>query len=133
MKYLLILLFSFLLSCDYYDNNLNDIELNLNGTESILVNKPSYEIEDIFMNDGMLIYTQENYSETNIIKIKDLGYFKCRISNFNDYTQLKILYNKNSPDSLKNFKYNYNTRLIYNHIINILNDNDIDIYYQNMR
>jgi len=135
MKYLLILLFSFLLSCDYYEEYFNDTEMIPIGSKSILITSPIHDVEDVFLNEGFSIFTKENHDETNIVKIKDLGYFKCEIKNLGNFTQLKVLYNKNNPDSLEYLKYTEdNTKMIYNQVIQTLNESGIDnIYYENMR
>jgi len=133
MKWVLIIFLIIIsTSCDYYDDYFDDVKIIPTGSKSLLITTSINEVENVLMSNGLIIFTKENCDETNIIKVKDLGYFKCELRNIGNYTQIKILYNKNIPDNLEYLKYNNDsTKMIYNHIISTLNDNGLyDIYYE---
>jgi hypothetical protein len=133
MKYIWILLLSLLLSCEYYDDFFDGAKILPIGSESLLITNSFDDIQSVFLENGFTIFNTKKGYETGIRLIKNVGYFKCEFKNIvGGNTQIKILYSYDEPDYMEYLKYNDDsTRIIFNRVITILNNNGLsDIYYE---
>jgi hypothetical protein len=126
MKWLILL---FLISCGDYNDSISDGILMPIGSESILIQLPIHDAENVLMKAGLLIYTTPQGSKTNVFKIKDTGFIQYKLEAVGEYTIIKVMFNDNSATDLYPLKYGVNSsRRAFNYVIDLFKG--YNIYYQ---